>query len=81
MSKPYSEISKMAEYFELNSEDPVVSQTRWILNMILGYGPGDMMQDEGQINFLHKCANGILGEAEGRREAAQNVYTMLFGNN
>lgn len=78
MDKTFKEISEMSKEFDLDSEDPVISQTRFIFNMILGLGPADMMSREGQMNFLYKCENNLLGKNDARVQASRVVYEMLF---
>lgn len=84
LSKSYEEISEIAAELDPNSDDRVIAETAFILNVILMNGPANMMSTKRIINLLRDCSDGrnsvYTAENEALEKAAKNIYMILFGN-
>ena len=79
MAKTYAEITEIASRFDPFSDDVVIAEMRGILDEILGSGAADMMSEDGQIDFLRACEDGLFGENEDVTAAAKKLQPILFG--
>lgn len=79
MAKTYAEINEIASKFDPLSDDVVIAEMRGILDEILGEGENDMMSEDGQLDFLRACEDGLFGENEDVTKAAKKLQPILFG--
>lgn len=79
MAKTYAEINEIASKFDPLSDDVVIAEMRGILDEILGGGENDMMSEDGQLDFLRACEDGLFGENEDVTKAAKKLQPILFG--
>lgn len=79
MAKTYAEITEIASKLDPFSDDVVTAEMRGILDEILGSDENDMMSEDGQLDFLKACEEGIFGENEDVTEAAKKLQPILFG--
>jgi hypothetical protein len=79
MAKTYTEIKEIASNFDPFSDDVVIAEMRGILDEILGTNETDMMSEDGQLDFLKACEDGIFGENEEVTAAAKKLQPLLFG--
>lgn len=79
MAKTYSEINELASKFDPFSDDVVIAEMRGILDEILGSDESDMMSEDGQLDFLRACEDGLFGENEEVTKAAKKLQPLLFG--
>lgn len=79
MAKNYAELSEIASKFDPFSDDAVIAEMRVILDEILGEDERDMMSENGQLDFLRACEDGLFGENEDVTAAAKKLQPILFG--